>query len=79
MEHSSLTSAFMDKAWLNGKAVLAWTVNDDENMEKMITLEAEGIITDNLTELKAVLADRKSDKNYHDLMVRGLIENYSLI
>ncbi|MGT2959479.1 glycerophosphodiester phosphodiesterase [Streptococcus caballi] len=79
MEHSSLTSAFMDKAWLNGKAVLAWTVNDDENMEKMITLEAEGIITDNLTELKAVLADRKSDKNYHDLMVRWLIENYSLI
>lgn len=67
MEYTSLDQNFILKSWIKGKSVYAWTANDEETMTKMVMLQVDGIITDNMTELKALLEDVKIHRRYADL------------
>ncbi|HEM6338883.1 TPA: glycerophosphodiester phosphodiesterase [Streptococcus suis] len=67
MEYTSLDQNFILKSWIKGKSVYTWTVNDEETMTKMVMLQVDGIITDNMTELKALLEDLKIHRRYADL------------
>ncbi|HEM6310278.1 TPA: glycerophosphodiester phosphodiesterase [Streptococcus suis] len=67
MEYTSLDQNFILKSWIKGKSVYTWTANDEETMTKMVMLQVDGIITDNMTELKALLEDVKVHRRYADL------------
>ncbi|HEL1612841.1 TPA: glycerophosphodiester phosphodiesterase [Streptococcus suis] len=67
MEYTSLDQNFILKSWIKGKSVYAWTANDEETMTKMVMLQVDGIITDNMTELKALLEDVKVHRRYADI------------
>lgn len=69
MEYSSLDQNFILKSWIRDKAVYAWTPNDEETMTQMVLLQVDGIITDQLTELHALLDELAEDRNYADLFL----------
>jgi len=49
IEATSITSSLIKKIHSEGKQVYAWTVNTTENIEKMIDLNVDNIITDNIS------------------------------
>ena len=61
IEYTSLDQNFMTKSWIRGKSVYAWTPNDEESMTKMLLLQVDGIITDNLTGLKSLMSELKEN------------------
>lgn len=64
MEQSTITSSFIQKANLRQKKVYVWTINTDIEMEKMIFLGADGIITDNLSTLQTVIKENIEEPSY---------------
>lgn len=68
MEYSSLDQGFMTQSWIRQKKVYAWTPNDADSMTEMIQLQVDGIITDDLTGLKAVITELSQDHDYVDLL-----------
>ena len=64
MEYSTLNDTFVDDAHFGNKKVYAWTVNDTGDMDKMIFLGVDGIITDNLSELQAEISNNLDTKSY---------------
>lgn len=68
MEYTSLDQAFVVKSWLRQKFVYAWTPNDETTMTQMIQMQADGIITDQLSLLQSVIADVENDRNYASLL-----------
>ncbi|HFU4485778.1 TPA: glycerophosphodiester phosphodiesterase [Streptococcus suis] len=67
MEYTSLDQNFMTKSWIRGKSVYAWTPNDKESMTKMLLVQVDGIITDNLTGLKSLMSELEENHRYPDL------------
>lgn len=67
MEYTSLDQNFMTKSWIRGKSVYAWTPNDEESMTRMLLVQVDGIITDNLTGLKSLMSELKENHRYPDL------------
>jgi glycerophosphoryl diester phosphodiesterase len=51
-----VTPEFVEKAHVNGLAVHVWTVNDRAEMEWLIDIGVDGIMTDRPTLLEEVLA-----------------------
>ncbi|HFI0237294.1 TPA: glycerophosphodiester phosphodiesterase [Streptococcus suis] len=72
MEFTSLDQNFMVKSWLKGKFVYAWTPNDTDTMTQMVLVQVDGIITDNMTELKSLLKDLQTNRRYADLFLLQL-------
>lgn len=72
MEYSTLDQNFMIKSWLAGKAVYAWTPNDEDSMTQMINMQVDGIITDNMTDLQALIGQMKANRQYADLLQQEL-------
>lgn len=70
MEYSTLDDSFILLSELHHQPVYAWTVNNADSMQRMLFLEVDGIITDNLSELQTEL------KNYHDPNYTMRILNY---
>ncbi|MFC6177276.1 glycerophosphoryl diester phosphodiesterase membrane domain-containing protein [Companilactobacillus huachuanensis] len=64
MEYTTLNEAFIDNAHLQQKKVFAWTANDTESMDRMIFIGADGIITDNLSELQTENNNLFNDTTY---------------
>jgi glycerophosphoryl diester phosphodiesterase len=50
--------AFVDAAHRSGKAVHVWTVNEADDMERLVGLGVDGIISDRPTTLAEVLGDK---------------------
>ena len=44
--HKHLDSVFLEKAWDKRMKVIAWTVNEAEDQQRMIELQVDGLITD---------------------------------
>lgn len=44
--HKNIDSAFLEKAWNKGMQVIAWTVNEPEDQQRIIDLQVDGLITD---------------------------------
>ncbi len=53
-----ITSEFVKRAHDFGKAVHAWTINDPQEIEYLLDIGVDGIMTDNLSVLKTVYLDR---------------------
>ena len=53
-----LTRGMVDAAHRRGALVHVWTINDRPDMERLIELGVDGIVTDDLATLKAVLVER---------------------
>lgn len=64
MEYTTLNESFVDSAHLQQKKVFAWTANDDESMDRMIFMGADGVITDNLDMLKTEIDNLFKDSGY---------------
>jgi glycerophosphoryl diester phosphodiesterase len=56
--HRNLTPALVADAHARGLAVLAWTVDDPAQMERLIDMGADGIVTDYPDRLRAVMQRR---------------------
>ncbi|MBU6449411.1 MAG: glycerophosphodiester phosphodiesterase [Rhodospirillales bacterium] len=56
--HETLGAAGMDEARRLGLTVLAWTVNEAEDIHRMIDLAVDGIISDRPDRVKTILAGR---------------------
>ncbi|WP_300561513.1 glycerophosphodiester phosphodiesterase [Companilactobacillus sp.] len=64
MEATTLNDSFIDESHFENKKVFAWTVNDPSTMDKMMFMDADGIITDNLTELNDEISKNFDSKSY---------------
>ena len=51
-------AAFLRAAHARGMPVQVWTVDDDAEMERLLDLGADGIMSDRVTPLKKVLEQR---------------------
>ena len=55
---SFITKDFVIRAHEHGKLVHAWTINDANEMEYLLDMGVDGIMTDNLDVLKSVYLSR---------------------
>ncbi|WP_225352783.1 glycerophosphodiester phosphodiesterase, partial [Lentilactobacillus parafarraginis] len=70
MEETTLNSQFVSEAHRRNQWVYAWTVDDSDDMTKMLFLNVDGIITDNLSELQATIKSTFNHPSYaHRLLV----------
>ncbi len=60
IEASSINQSLVNKIHNSGKELYAWTINTEENMQKMIDLGVDNIITDNITLAKDTIAKSKT-------------------
>lgn len=70
MEATTLTSSFVDKAQARHQMVFAWTVNDETDMREQMFNGVNGIITDNLDDLKGVIAEDDESPSYAQRILR---------
>ncbi len=68
MEYTTLNDSFIDQAHLQQKKVYAWTVNDTSDMDHMIFMDSDGIITDNLSDLQDEIHTLFKDSSYSKRM-----------
>ncbi|MGM0165190.1 glycerophosphoryl diester phosphodiesterase [Enterococcus sp. AZ135] len=64
MEETTLTSDFVRRAHLEKKDVYAWTVNDADSMDRMVSLNVNGIITDDLKTLQEQIKLYEKNPSY---------------
>lgn len=64
VEATTLDDALVDAVHRQHKEIWAWTVNDRNTMTQMVFADVDGIITDNLTQLKQVIAEQNDHPSY---------------
>ncbi|UTC06680.1 glycerophosphodiester phosphodiesterase [Latilactobacillus curvatus] len=64
MEATTLDSDFVGQAHGKGQTVYAWTVNDEDVMQRMLFTSVDGIITDQLSTLKEVVKENNDHPSY---------------
>ncbi|MQS89912.1 glycerophosphoryl diester phosphodiesterase membrane domain-containing protein [Companilactobacillus mishanensis] len=64
MEYTTLNDTFVYESHFENKNVYAWTVNETDDMDKMIFLGVDGIITDNLSDLNDEIDANINTKSY---------------
>ncbi len=57
-EITVITEAFLDAAHRYGKYVHAWTIDDPEEMQRLLDLGVDGLVSDRIDVLKDVLTER---------------------
>ncbi|MBO0475876.1 glycerophosphodiester phosphodiesterase [Vagococcus sp. DIV0080] len=60
LEYTTLNSNFIDSANAQGKAVYAWTPNDEDTMSRMMFYGIDGMITDQMTILNKTVKDNEN-------------------
>lgn len=66
MEYTTLNRNFIDAAHDDGKAVFAWTVNDEDTMTRMMFYGVDGIVTDDLGLLQQTIKTDLKAPTYAD-------------
>ncbi|NFH88929.1 glycerophosphodiester phosphodiesterase [Clostridium botulinum] len=69
VEASFITPRLVSMVHNSGKKIFAWTVNTRENMDKMIEMNVDNIVTDNIALAKAAVYESRSG---------NLVRNYIL-
>ncbi|NFA44301.1 glycerophosphodiester phosphodiesterase [Clostridium botulinum] len=69
VESSFITPRLVSMVHNSGKKIFAWTVNTRENMDKMIEMNVDNIVTDNIALAKAAVYESRSG---------NLVRNYIL-
>lgn len=64
MEETTLTGDFVQRAHQEDKDVYAWTVNDADSMDRMISLNVNGIVTDDLKMLQKQIKTYEESPSY---------------
>ena len=64
VEETTLDDSLVDAVHRQHKEIWAWTVNDRDAMTQMVFADVDGIITDNLTQLKQVIAEQNDHPSY---------------
>ena len=64
LEETTLTKKNVSTAHKQGKIVFAWTVNEVEDMNRMVILGVDGIITDNLEDLNKIAGKYATKEGY---------------
>lgn len=77
MEYTTLNSTFIDESHAINKKVFAWTVNDTNSMDQMIFLDVDGIITDNLTDLKQEIRNNFDETSYSTRILNYVVQMQS--
>ncbi len=67
IEASSITKTLVENIHAEGKEIYAWTVNTEESIQKMIQLNVDNIITDQITLAKDTISVQRPN---------SLLENY---
>lgn len=73
IESTSITSSLVKKVHSEGKELYAWTVNTEENINKMINLKVDNIITDDITLAKDTIYRSKTSNLINEYI--KLVEN----
>lgn len=68
IEATSINKNLVSKIHNEGKKVYAWTINTEENIEKMIDLNVDNIITDNIIVAKNTVYESKSSNLVNEFM-----------
>lgn len=72
VEETNITSDFLKTAHGLGRQVHAWTINKEEDMDKMIDLGVDNIITDNDTLAIETIQSKLDDENEIDNFITKL-------
>ena len=72
MEYSSLDQNFMFKLWLYNKKAYAWTVNSQSAIQQSLLLGVDGIITDELAQVKEEIKEDQEDRDYASILEKQL-------
>ena len=64
LEVTTLNDGFVNRAQAWNQAVWAWTVNDADEMEKVMFMGVDGIVTDNLADLNHTIDEQENHPSY---------------
>lgn len=73
MEESTLNESFLINAYLHHQKVYAWTINTEDDINKALWLNVDGIITDNLSTLDSTITNFYKHPSYADKMFNYLL------
>lgn len=73
MEYSTLNSDFIWEAHVKDHPVYAWTVNDANLMKKLMFDHVDGVITDDLPEVKTAIKDFQSNSTYANRILNYIL------
>lgn len=73
MEYSTLNANFVNSAHKDGKKVMAWTVNDEDSMTRMMYYGVDGIITDHVDLLEKTENDDLNETTYSDKLIHFIL------
>lgn len=64
MEYTTLNDRFVSGAHREHKKVFAWAVNDSDSMIKVMNMDVDGVITDQLSTLKRQIRQQQGGRDY---------------
>ncbi|MBO1301215.1 MULTISPECIES: glycerophosphoryl diester phosphodiesterase membrane domain-containing protein [unclassified Enterococcus] len=73
MEYSTINRNFIDSAHQDGKKVYVWTLNDSDDMSRMMFYGVDGIITDDMQALNATIKNTEGEITYSDKLLNFVL------
>lgn len=73
MEYSTLNSDFIWQSHLKNHAVYAWTVNDANLMKKMMFNHVDGVISDDIPEVRTAVKDFQHNSTYANRILNYIL------
>ncbi|MFS9022525.1 glycerophosphodiester phosphodiesterase [Streptococcus infantis] len=77
MEYSTLDEYFVTKLWNTDQKLYVWTINSSESFNKSFHLGVDGMITDDLENIKEELVTAQEDPEYSDLLLNKATEFFA--
>ena len=77
MEYSTLDEYFVTKLWNTEQKLYVWTINSSESFNKSFHLGVDGMITDDLENIKEELVTAQEDPEYSDLLLNKATEFFA--
>ena len=77
MEDSTLDEYFVTKLWNTEQKLYVWTINSSESFNKSFHLGVDGMITDDLENIKEELKTAQEDPEYSDLLLNKATEFFA--
>ena len=73
MEYSTLNSDFIWQSHIKNHPVYAWTVNDGNLVKKLMFDSVDGVITDNVPEVKEAIRDYQDNSTYANRILNYIL------
>jgi len=75
IEASNINKSFIKRIHKEGKEIYAWTVNKEDSINKMIKLNVDNIITDDIKEARTLIDESKKSNiivEYYEFIIHNL-------